>query len=90
MGSSLSPLIDCTYRFTNPTIVSAFAERWQPETNTFHLPFGEMSITLYNVATSLKIPIIGRFVFVPHHLTASETSDLLYKLLGILLDVTAQ
>ncbi|XP_052201694.1 protein MAIN-LIKE 1-like [Diospyros lotus] len=71
IGSSLSPLLECTYRYTNYAIVSAFTERWQPETNSFHLPFGEISITLYDVAVILKILVTGRFVSVPHHLTPS-------------------
>ncbi|XP_052193832.1 uncharacterized protein LOC127802168 [Diospyros lotus] len=74
MGSSLSPLLECTYRNINHAIVSAFTERWQPETNTFHLPFGEISITLYDVAAILKIPVTGRSVSVPHHLTPSEAN----------------
>ncbi|XP_052171684.1 protein MAIN-LIKE 1-like [Diospyros lotus] len=60
MSSSLSPLLECTYRNINHALVSAFTERWQPETNTFHLPFGELSITLYDVAAILKIPVTGR------------------------------
>ena len=45
-----------------------------------------MSIILYDVVTILKIPITGRSVFVPHHLTSSEASDLLCRLLGISID----
>ena len=90
MRCSLAPLLGCTYRYINHAIVSAFVERWQPETNTFHLTFGEIGITLYDVATILKIPITGRSVSVPHHLTSGEASDLLYRLLGISVDVAAQ
>ena len=90
MRCSLAPLLGCTYRYINHAIVSAFVERWQPETNTFHLTFGEIGITLYDVATILKIPITGRSVSVPHHLTSGESSDLLYRLLGISVDVAAQ
>ncbi len=40
-------------------LISAFVERWQPETNTFHLPFGEMTITLHDVWYLLRIPVTG-------------------------------
>ena len=60
--SGLSNLIDCSYRYSNKLAVSAFIERWQPETNTFHLPFGEMTITLDDVYCILGIPITGRAV----------------------------
>ncbi|XP_028097181.1 protein MAIN-LIKE 2-like [Camellia sinensis] len=60
--SSLSFLVYCTYRFVNRIVISAFVERWQPETNTFHLTVGEMTMTLDDVGTILGIPIIGRLV----------------------------
>ncbi|XP_021854018.2 protein MAINTENANCE OF MERISTEMS-like [Spinacia oleracea] len=41
-------------------LISAFVERWQPDTNTFHLPFGEMTIMLHDVQAILGIPIDGR------------------------------
>ena len=56
--SGLAPLIDYTYCFANSTILSTFYERWQPETNTFHLPFEKMTITLDDMATIIHIPII--------------------------------
>ncbi|KAK9158794.1 hypothetical protein Scep_005368 [Stephania cephalantha] len=43
-------------------LISAFMERWQQETNTFHLPFGEMSITLEDMRMLLKIPVMGKVV----------------------------
>ena len=39
--------------------VQAFVERWQPETNTFHFPFGEMTITLDDVRQILGVPVEG-------------------------------
>ncbi|GAU37261.1 hypothetical protein TSUD_319150 [Trifolium subterraneum] len=37
-------------------------ERWQPETGTFHLPIGEMTITLDDVSCLLHIPITGKML----------------------------
>ncbi|KAK9132304.1 hypothetical protein Scep_011832 [Stephania cephalantha] len=61
-ASGLSALTKCTYKKTRKTLIAAFVERWQPETNTFHLPFGEMSITLEDVSMLLKIPVMGKVV----------------------------
>ncbi|CAI0617868.1 unnamed protein product [Linum tenue] len=33
----------------NAALITAFVEGWQPDTNTFHMPFGEMSILLHDV-----------------------------------------
>ncbi|XP_057524392.1 protein MAINTENANCE OF MERISTEMS-like [Amaranthus tricolor] len=44
--------IDCA-------LISAFVERWQPDTNTFHMPWGEMTIMLHDVQRILGIGIKG-------------------------------
>ncbi|KAI8023953.1 Perakine reductase [Camellia lanceoleosa] len=62
--SGLAQLARCTYRFVNKIVVSSFVERWQPETNTFHLTVGEMTITLDDVATILGLPIVGKSISV--------------------------
>ena len=36
-------------------------ERWHKETNSFHLPIGELMITLDDVASLLHLPVIGAF-----------------------------
>jgi len=38
-----------------------FVERWHRDTNTLHMPFGEMSITLDNESSLLHLPIMGQF-----------------------------
>lgn len=38
-----------SHRAPNPNRISAFVERWQLETNSLHLPFDEMIITLDDV-----------------------------------------
>ncbi|XP_028060327.1 protein MAIN-LIKE 1-like [Camellia sinensis] len=63
--SGLSLLTRCTYRFINMLLISNFVERWQPETNTFHMIVGEMTLTLDDIGTIFSLSIIGRLVSVP-------------------------
>ncbi|KAL4276542.1 uncharacterized protein DS421_20g697450 [Arachis hypogaea] len=40
-------------------LASALKERWRPESHTFQLPCGEMTITLQDVAYHLELGIDG-------------------------------
>ncbi|KAD2393479.1 hypothetical protein E3N88_40456 [Mikania micrantha] len=42
-------VIDCGYRIVNHALITALVERCRPETHTFHLPFGEITVTLQDV-----------------------------------------
>ncbi|KAE8817416.1 Serine/threonine-protein phosphatase 7 long form-like protein [Hordeum vulgare] len=44
----------------NTTALTALTDRWRPETHSFHLPLGEMSITLEDIAMISGLPIEGR------------------------------
>ncbi|KAH1247372.1 Protein MAIN-LIKE 1 [Glycine max] len=58
-ATRLSPLIGCSVVIGDPGLISAFVKRWHRETNTFHLPVEELTITLDDVAALLHLPITG-------------------------------
>lgn len=61
-ATGLSHLPATMYKYIDMQLISAFVERWQPDTNTFHMPFGEMTITLHDVWEILRIPVEGDMV----------------------------
>ncbi|RWR84948.1 serine/threonine-protein phosphatase 7 long form [Cinnamomum micranthum f. kanehirae] len=79
----LAPLVIASYRSVNKIIVLGFVERWQPETNTFHMPFGEMTITLDDVASILGIPVMGQIVSYNERMAYEEAQALLLDALGV-------
>ncbi|XP_048490764.1 protein MAINTENANCE OF MERISTEMS-like [Beta vulgaris subsp. vulgaris] len=43
-------------------LISTFVERWQPDTSSFNLPFGEMTIMMHDVVHILHLPVEGCLV----------------------------
>ena len=60
--SGLTPLLTSGYEKISHGFVCAMLERWHEETSSFHLPVGEMTITLDDVACLLGIPVNGRLL----------------------------
>src|ERR1044072_9102740 len=80
--SGLEPFLNCNPPIVSQTIVTAFVERWHPETSSFHMPFGEMSILLEVVANLLHIPVHGKLFTLPN-LTRDEAVPVLCDQLGV-------
>ncbi|KAK2356233.1 hypothetical protein QL285_093582 [Trifolium repens] len=48
-ATGLKSLVKTNFSVLDYGLIWAFAERWHPETSTFHLPIGELGITLDDV-----------------------------------------
>ena len=57
--SSLTDLEDLHFGGVDHCLITAFIERWHPETNTFHMPWGEMGIALHDVHVIMGLAIDG-------------------------------
>ncbi|KAL5138129.1 Protein MAIN-LIKE 1 [Glycine soja] len=78
--TGLSPLIECSVVTDDPGLISAFVERWHRETSTFHLPVGELTITLYDVSSLLHLPISGAL----HNFEALSVDETIFLLIELL------
>jgi hypothetical protein len=59
-------------------LVSALVERWRPETHTFHLPVGEITVSLQDVSCLWGLPITGAAV------TGTEYGDFSQRVTDLL------
>ncbi|KAJ1376305.1 Phosphatidylinositol-specific phospholipase C, X domain [Sesbania bispinosa] len=82
VNSGLAPLIDCTHSLVDRGLLSAFAERWHRDTCSFHLPVGEMTITLDDVSSLLHLPVTGRLFSLPT-IGKDEANMMLVSLLRV-------
>ncbi|MCI39216.1 serine/threonine-protein phosphatase 7 long form-like protein, partial [Trifolium medium] len=74
----------------DPCLISAFVERWHEETSSYHMPAGEITVTLDDVSCLLHLPLRGRLqdhitlskeegVIVMVNLLGAELVDALYE-----------
>ncbi|CAN6373047.1 unnamed protein product, partial [Urochloa humidicola] len=64
------------------SLLGALLDRWRPETHTFHLPVGEMALTLQDVALLLGLPCAGQAV-AADDVPADWRDDLLARFAGV-------
>ncbi|KAI8559850.1 hypothetical protein RHMOL_Rhmol04G0207300 [Rhododendron molle] len=81
-ASGLLPLAQITYLYCNKVLVSAFVERWHPETNSSHFGFGEMTITLEDVLYLVGLPVEGLAVHAEVH-CKEDCVALVHRCLGV-------
>ncbi|KAI5435377.1 hypothetical protein KIW84_021982 [Lathyrus oleraceus] len=80
--SGLSSLQRTSLNKIYTNLVPAFVERWNLETSSFHMSFGEMSITLDDVSCLLHLPIRGVF-WSPQDVTEEVVVELAFDYLGV-------
>ena len=68
------------YTWCKAVRVSSLVERWHPETNSFHLGFGEMTITLDDVVQLIGLSVTGAALFVEDD---RDPVALLVQVLGV-------
>ena len=81
-GTGLLPLTSCSIDTGDRGLLSAFVERWHDQTSSFHLPVGEVTITLDDVASLLHLPIKGAF-YTPDVIDVNQAPWILTELLGV-------
>jgi len=80
-GTSLGRLQDTSYNLIGHGLICAFVERLHEETSSFHLLFGEMTVTLDDVACLLHLPINGMLMF-HGSISQNEEVELMETYLG--------
>ncbi|KAF1885815.1 hypothetical protein Lal_00042684 [Lupinus albus] len=78
-NTAFGKILDIERAEINNHLILSLVERWRPEMHTFHLPIGECTVTLEDVAYQLGLPIDGDIVTRP---TNMDWNVVRHNLLG--------
>jgi hypothetical protein len=79
----LLPFVSLVSRSTpnfNPSVITSLVDCWRPETHTFHLRAGELTVTLQDVSMILVLPIDGAPVC--FNTNSTNCRELMFALIG--------
>ncbi|CAN0860974.1 Serine/threonine-protein phosphatase 7 long form homolog, partial [Linum grandiflorum] len=78
----LFPIVEVTHLVPNMELCTSLIDRWRPETNTFHMYHGEMTITLEDVAFITGLPVDGGAVFQEYPPKDYDWNAAIFRILG--------
>jgi len=81
--SGLHDLVYLGYVIVPHALLMTLCERWHPETSTFHMPLGEMTVTLDDVVCLTHLQIEGRMLSHPKKMLRHEGAALMVRHLGV-------
>lgn len=82
-SSKMHQLRRISYREVDKVLVTTFVKRWHRKTNTFHMPFGEMTIILDDVHCHKGLPAVTRHPLVSAWSDSSNCIDYAREWLGV-------
>ncbi|KAJ9539649.1 hypothetical protein OSB04_026155 [Centaurea solstitialis] len=77
-------VFNCRFKPLDHSLITALVERWRPETHTFHLPIGEVTVTLQDVQLMWDLRVDGEVVTgCQRTWSVAEKIETCHRLLGI-------
>ncbi|KAK9070377.1 hypothetical protein SSX86_010779 [Deinandra increscens subsp. villosa] len=82
--SGFGGVLQCYYDKIDQHLLTTLVERWRPETHTFHLSFGEVTVTLQDVQMLWGLPLGNQVISCTNHRwEAPEKQERCQRLLGL-------
>ncbi|CAN0912370.1 Serine/threonine-protein phosphatase 7 long form homolog, partial [Linum grandiflorum] len=78
----LFSIVQVSHLVPDIELCTTLIERWRPETNTFHMYHGEMTITLEDVSFITGLPVDGGAVFQEYPAKDCDWGSTIFRILG--------